>query len=181
MLEIVVPASECYDERTGEFVSVGKDIRLQMEHSLMSISKWEAKHHKAFLSRREKTREEMDDYFRCMTINKISDDSVYSRLTASNLKTIEAYIEDPMTATYMEKDSEGTGPSDTITSELIYYWMVSYRIPSEFQKWHINRLMALIHVCGKKNAPAKKMSKTALAQRNAALNAKRRAAMKTKG
>lgn len=181
MLEIVVPASECYNEATQEFISVGKDVKLQMEHSLISISKWEAKHHKAFLSKRAKTKEEMDDYFRCMTINKVSDPSVFSRLTGENIKAIEAYISDPMTATYMDNDAESQGPKDTVTSELIYYWMVSYRIPSEFQKWHINRLMALIHVCGKKNSPPKKMSKTALAQRNAALNAKRRAAMNSRG
>lgn len=180
MLELVVPGQEYWDEKNEEF-TYDKEVTLQLEHSLISISKWESKHHKAFLSKRIKSQDEMLDYIRCMTINRNVDPKVYNRLTVKNLEEINAYIEDPMTATYTGDDTETAGPKDTITSELIYYWMVSYNIPAEFNKWHINRLMALINVCSKKNSPQKKMSTNAILRKNAALNAQRRAKYGTKG
>lgn len=180
MLELHVPGQEFWDDEKEEF-TYGKDVVLQLEHSLVSISKWEAKHHKAFLSKRIKSQDEMDDYIRCMVINRNVDPSVFSRLTVENLQDINEYIENPMSATYLGNDKETGGPKDTITSELIYYWMITYNIPAEYQKWHINRLMALISVCSRKNSPGKKMSNRAILQKNAALNAKRRAMLGTKG
>ncbi len=180
MLELLVPGQEFWDEK-NEVFSSGKDVTLQLEHSLISISKWEAKHHKAFMTNRMKSQDEMLDYVRCMTVNRNTDPTVYDRLTIENWKMINAYIEDPMTATYLGADKETGGPKDTITSELIYYWMIAYNIPSEYQKWHINRLMALINVCGRKQNPGKKLSSNAILRKNAALNAQRRAKLGTRG
>lgn len=180
MLEITVPATEMFDEAKQEFVNY-KEQTLQLEHSLVSLSKWESKWHKAFLSKREKTAEETIDYVRCMTITKNVDPSVYSRLTRENVDQINKYIEDPMTAVYFPEDKSSGTSGDTVTSELIYYWMISLNIPQEYQKWHLNRLMALIKVCNIKNSPGKKMSKADIMRRNASLNAARRAKMHSNG
>lgn len=180
MLEITVPATEMFDEAKQEFVNYKKQT-LQLEHSLVSLSKWESKWHKAFLSKREKTAEETIDYVRCMTITKNVDPSVYSRLTRENVDQINKYIEDPMTAVYFLEDKSSGTSGDTVTSEIIYYWMISLNIPQECQKWHLNRLMALIKVCNIKNSPGKKMSKADIMRRNASLNAARRAKMHSNG
>lgn len=180
MLEITVPATEMFDEATQEFVNY-KEQTLQLEHSLVSLSKWESKWHKAFLSKKHKTAEETIDYVRCMTITKNVDPSVYSRLTQENVNQINKYIEDPMTAVYFPDDKQSGGGGDTVTSELIYYWMISLNIPQEYQKWHLNRLLALIKVCNIKNSPGKKMSKADIMRRNASLNAARRAKMHSNG
>ena len=180
MLELRVPGQEFWDDEKEEF-TYGKDVVLQLEHSLISISKWEAKHHKAFLTKRINSQDEMNDYIRCMVINRNVDPTVFSRLTVENLQDINEYIENPMSATYLGNDRETGGPKDTITSELIYYWMITYNIPAEYQKWHINRLMALINVCSRKSSPGKKMPNRTILQKNAALNAKRRAMLGTKG
>lgn len=180
MLEITIPATEMYDEETNEFKTL-KAQTIKLEHSLVSISKWESKWHKAFISKRKKTDEETIDYIRCMTLTNDVDPSVYSRLTRDNIEAINRYIEDPMTAVYFqESESEGRN-GDTVTSELIYYWMISLNIPQEYQKWHLNRLMALIKVCNIKNTPNKKMSKSSIMKRNASLNAARRAKLHSKG
>lgn len=181
MLELVIPGDEYFNEATGEF-EYTKDVCLQMEHSLISIAKWEARHHKAYLSRRrDKTYEEMIDYFRCMTINRGVDPTVYDRITTAQMREIEAYLNDPMTATYIPTDNKSGGNSETITAELIYYWMISYNIPPEYRKWHINQLMALINVCGRKNSPPKQRSKNDILRNNARLNAERRAKLNSKG
>lgn len=180
MLEITVPATEMFDEANQEFITY-KEQTLQLEHSLISLSKWESKWHKAFLSKREKTSEETIDYVRCMTITKNVDPSVYTRLTRENVEQINKYIEDPMTAVYFPEDKRTGSSGDTVTSELIYYWMISLNIPQEYQKWHLNRLLALIKVCNIKNSSGKKMSKGDVMRRNASLNAARRAKMHSNG
>lgn len=180
MLQITIPAVELWDERNQEFVST-KEQTLQLEHSLVSISKWESKWNKAFLSSKEKSFEETVDYVRCMTITKNVDPSVYKFLTNENIAEINQYIEAPMTATYfMESDNKKSG-SEKITSELIYYWMITLNIPVEFEKWHLNRLLTLVKVCNIKNSPSKKMSKSEVMRRNAKLNAERRAQLHSKG
>lgn len=184
MLDIVIPASEYYDEVNNEFFYT-KEVELHMEHSLISISKWESKWHKAFMSNRKRTSEETLDYFRCMTINKV-DPEVFNNLTMENIETITDYINAPMTATYMGSsgfEKGGARRGDTTTSELLYYYMIALGIPFECEKWHVNRLLALIHVCEVKNTPAKKrtMSRAELNRRNQALNAARRQKHNTKG
>lgn len=181
MLEIDVPISpEGWDDDKQEFVEP-KTQHLQLEHSLVSLSKWESKWHKPFYSKKELTAEELLDYVRCMTLNKNVDPDVYDHLTEKNVKEIKDYIDDPMTATTFSKEDKGRGNGETVTSELIYYWMIASNIPFECQKWHLNRLITLIRVCGVKNTPPKKRSKRDIMSRNAALNAARRKQMNTKG
>lgn len=181
MLQISIPISpEGWDEEKQEFVEP-QEKTLQLEHSLVSVSKWESKWHKAFLTNNSKTDEEMFDYIRCMTITQNVDPSLYNYLTANNVEQIKAYIEDPMSATIISKGSEGKSNREIVTSELIYYWMISLNIPMECQKWHLNRLLKLIEVCNIKNTPPKKRSKSDIMRSNAALNAARRKQLGTKG
>lgn len=179
MLKITVPGLELYDEEKNEFINY-KDQTLQLEHSLVSISKWEAKWHKPFLSDEDKTLEEIIDYIKCMTITQNVKSDVYDRLTSDNIQTINDYIQDSMTATTFS-DDKNTGKKEIVTSEIIYYWMVTYNIPMECQKWHLNRLLTLVKVCTIKNSPPKKMSNSEIISRNKALNAARRKKMNTKG
>ena len=172
MLYITIPKGEYFDEEKEEFINIGP-WTLQLEHSLVSVSKWEAKHQKAFLGRQEKTEEELIDYIRCMTINKVSDNSVYNYLSVENYYEINEYINNKMSATTISNVNKA--PSrDIITSEVIYYWMVSFQIPFECQKWHLNRLLTLIEVCNVKNNPPKKIPKSELFSRNRALNEARK-------
>lgn len=179
MLKITIPGKEMFDEKTQEFFET-KSYTIQLEHSLVSVSKWESKWNKPFLGKQEKTVEETIDYIRCMTITQNIDPVVYNGLTNENVKVINKYIDAPMTATTFS-DGKGKINNDIITSELIYYWMTALSIPMECQRWHLNRLLTLIRVCNVKNNPPKKMSKRELMQRNASLNAARRAQFNTKG
>lgn len=180
MLQITLPAIEQWNEQKQEFVQT-KEQTLQLEHSLVSLSKWESKWNKAFLSKGEKTTEETLDYIKCMTINQHVDPDIYNALTNEHIDRINAYIEAPMTATTFSETKQGQTNREVVTAELIYYWMIALNIPFECQKWHLNRLLTLIRVCNVKNAPPKKMSKKATAARNAQLNAARRQQMNTRG
>ena len=180
MLTITIPSQELFDEKTNTF-SETKERTLQLEHSLVSLSKWESKWCKPFLNKEEKTLDETIDYIKCMTITQNIDPITYNFLSKDNIKEINEYISAPMTATTFYEDPQGTGKKETVTSELIYYWMIALNIPMECQKWHLNRLLTLIRVCNVKNAPAKKMSKGDIMRRNAALNAARRKQFNTKG
>ena len=179
MLEIVTSPFEFYDEERNEFFTV-KPQQLKLEHSLVSLSKWESKWHKAFLTKQEKTSEEMMDYIRCMTINKV-DPIVYSLLSQKNIDEIQEYIGNPMTATVIKERPGGKKMTDTITSELIYYWMVSFQIPFECEKWHLNRLMTLIRICNVKNQPAENMSRQEILNQNRLLNEARKKKFHTRG
>lgn len=180
MLRITIPADEFWDEVNEEFI-YQKGLTLQLEHSLVSISKWESKWCKAFLGKQEKTEEEILDYIKCMTLTQNVDPEVYSRLTADHYKKINAYIEAPMTATFFSEDKTTQSSRETVTAELIYYWMIALNIPVEFQKWHLNKLLTLIRVCNIKNSPPKRRSKREIMRRNAALNAVRRNRLNSKG
>lgn len=180
MLQLVIPQREEWNETTQEFVYT-KGATLQLEHSLVSISKWESKWCKPFLSKDPKTYEETLDYIRCMTLTQNVDPSIYSRLTVDNVNDVNKYIEAPMTATTIKEQPGHGRSSEVITSELIYFWMISYQIPFECQKWHLNRLLTLIRVCSIKNTPGKKLSKRDIMSRNAALNAARRQQLNTMG
>jgi hypothetical protein len=184
MLQITIPAAvlEEFDEDTNEFVytTIAKEQTLQLEHSLVSLSKWESKWCKPFLSKAEKTSEEILDYIKFMTITQNVKPDVYNRLTTNNIEEINKYIDSPMTATTFTKDNT-KGSREIVTAELIYYWMIALNIPFECQKWHLNRLLTLIRVCNIKNTPPKKMSKRATASQYAQLNAARRKQMNTKG
>ena len=179
MLQITIPAmNDLWDEQNQQFLSV-KETTIQLEHSLLSISKWESKWNKSFINTKDKTEEELMDYIKCMTITKNVDPNVYVCLTAENIQEIVNYINAPMTATTIR--DTGKSNHEIVTSELIYYWMISLNIPVKFEKWHLNRLITLIRVCSIKNQPAKKMSRGEIMQRNAALNAARKKRWNTKG
>lgn len=180
MISIIIPSSEDWDEVNQQFVST-KEQHLRLEHSLVSISKWESKWHKPFYSNKTKTDEEIIDYVRCMTLTQNVSPDVYWHLTKENMDAIVEYIEDPMTATTFTQKNPHGGNGEGVTSELIYYWMITLGIPFECQKWNINRLLTLIRVCNVKNQPSKKMSHRDLMSRNAALNAARRKRLNTHG
>ena len=179
MLEIIIPGLELYNEETNEFTCYD-DVKLELEHSLVSISKWESKWCKPFLDGKDKTLDEIVDYVRCMTINDKVEPDVYDRLTEENLVVINEYIGRPMTATTFNNEKKSTG-REIITSEIIYYWMVSFNIPFECQYWHLNRLLTLIKVCNVKNNPPKKMSQKEILARNKALNDARKKELGTRG
>ena len=180
MLKIEVPATELYDEEKNEFVYT-KATALQLEHSLVSLSKWEAKWHKHFIGRTDISVEEFLDYVRCMTITQNVDENVYRCMTADVIRQIREYIEDPMTATILPKE---TGPKDGrfISSELIYYWLSCYNLPfGECQKWHLNRVLTLINVCSNESSEKKKMPLNDIYAQNRLLNEQRKAKLKTRG
>ena len=181
MLQITIPISpEGWDEVKQEFVEP-KTVVLNLEHSLVSLSKWEAKWNKAFLSKKEMTSEETLDYIKYMTLTQNVDPEVYEHLTVDNIAQIKKYIEAPMTATVISDDKNGKNSREIVTAELIYYWMIALNIPFECQKWHLNRLITLIRVCNIKNQPPKKMSMKDIMSRNAALNAARKKKLNTRG
>lgn len=178
MLTIIVPAQDLFDEAKEEFIVV-KEQKLQLEHSLVSISKWESKWKKPYLTKDKKTLEETIDYVRCMTITQNVNPNVYYALSAENYRDIQAYIEDPMSATTF---SDINKPSrEIITSEVLYYAMFANNVPLECQKWHLNRLLNLLHIFSIKNQPEKKMSRSQILERNRAINEARKAKLKTKG
>ena len=180
MLTILVPESELYDERNNEFIQI-KEQTLVLEHSLVSIAKWESKWKKSYLSNNNKTLEETLDYIKCMTITKNVNPLIYKSLNREALEAIHKYINDPMTATYFyDKEDKPSGPN-TITAEVVYYWMISLGIPMECQKWHFNRLIALIRICNIKSNSGKKMSISEILSRNKALNEERKRKYKTRG
>lgn len=174
MLKITIPSTEHYDEVLDEFI-VTREQTLQLEHSLVSLAKWEAKWRKPFLSKDEKTVEETVDYIRCMTITQNVNHDVYNFVSSGNMKQVQEYIEDKHTATTFSKGNEGPN-REIITAEIIYHWLIALNIPFECQKWHLNRLLTLINVCNIKNTPPKKLGKKEVARRNAALNASRQKA-----
>lgn len=180
MIQITVPATELFDEANQVFINV-EEQTLRLEHSLVSLSKWESRWCKPFLSKKDKTKEEISDYIRCMTLNSNVDPYTYLCLTDENVAAINEYISAPMTATYISEHGSGRSSNEIITSELIYYWMIALNIPFECQHWHLNRLLTLIRVCNIKNQPPKKMGRSALLSRNAALNAARKKELNTKG
>lgn len=179
MLRIVLPAIEEWDEQKEEFVQSDEKV-LQLEHSLVSLSKWESKWHKPFLHTEDMSDEEALDYIRCMTLTQNVPPETYNRITDVHISEIKKYMNEPMTATTFSKDS-GKRNREIVTAEIIYYWMSTLQIPFECQKWHLNRLLAFIRVCSIKNAPAKKMSKKDIMSQNAALNAARRQKFNSKG
>ena len=181
MLKITIPASEQYDELTNTFITI-KEQTLCLEHSLISISQWESKWKKPFLSKDERSNEESLDYVKCMTLNKNVPDEAYLFLTDENMMRIQQYINDPMTATKIYDNSKEQGKVRTITSELIYCWMCELELPVEFEKWHLNRLITLIRLCNiERNPNKKKMSQKEILAQNAAINKARREQLKSKG
>lgn len=186
MLEITIPENEFYDNKTNTFIQT-KETTLKLEHSLLSISKWESKWCKPFYGDEKKGVNEIRDYVRCMTLTQNVAECVYSAIPMQELKKIEKYLEEKQTATvFYDSGSKNIASNHTkrkiVTSEEIYYMMICYEIPFSCEKWNINRLLALIEICAIKSDPkSNKMSKKDIYRNNAALNAARKARLKTHG
>lgn len=181
MLKIEVSVSpEGWDEIKEEFVEPEVKV-LQLEHSLVSLSKWESRWNKPFLTKQEKTDAELLDYIKCMTLTQNVNPDIYFKLSTENIEQIKKYIDAPMTATTFRGDNRGGPNREQVTAELIYYWMIALNIPFECQKWHLNRLLTLVRVCNIKNQPNKKMSKREIMSRHRAINEARRKRFNTKG
>lgn len=180
MLFLIIAEQELFDEKNNQFLYIKSQV-LRLEHSLVSISKWEAKWEKPFLSNSDKSDEEIIDYIRFMTITQNVDDNVYLTITKSQIDEVIEYIGKPMTATRFSNIKESKSSNSYLSSEVIYYLMFSYNIPIECQKWHLNRLLTLIKVFDVKNRQDEKMSLNDIYSSNAELNAARRAKYNTKG
>lgn len=182
MLKIVLPAGEYFDPVNECFIET-KEVTLQLEHSLISISKWESKWCIPFFSKESRTNDQTLDYIKCMIVTpqNITSEQLLS-LTNDQINEVVKYINAPMSASTVKHiNKNGNVRGETVTSELIYYWMIAQGIPMECEKWHLNRLIMLIDICSVKNAPGKKMSKRAVMEQNAALNAARRAKYNSRG
>lgn len=181
MLKITVPGIEKWDESRQEFITT-KETELALEHSLVSVSKWESKWHKYFIGNDDLNREMLLDYIRCMTLTQNVDPDVYYALDENLINKIVDYIKDSHTATWFSEDTKSKTNSRILTSELIYYWMVALQIPFECQKWHLNRLLTLIRVCNEENnQEGKKMSQSEIMRRNKEINEQRKKMLKTHG
>jgi isocitrate dehydrogenase kinase/phosphatase len=180
MLQVTIPGVEYYDEETETFIETKSQV-LSLEHSLVSLAKWESKWKKPFLSNEPRTREESADYVRCMTLTQNVDPEVYDHIPPSVMRQVDDYISDPMTATWFNNRQQRRVNREVVTAEVIYYWMVALNIPFECQKWHLNRLITLVQVCNIKNEPEKKMNRRQILENNRALNEARRQKMQTKG
>jgi len=179
MLRLTIAKDELFNEETNSFVTSGGTV-LELEHSLVSLSKWESKHEKPFLGSDDKTGEQVLDYVKMMIVGDEPPPEVFSRITEDEVDEINAYINAKMSATWFNEKKEKSS-KEIITAEIIYYWMISLGIPFECQDWHLNRLLTLIKVCNYKNAPKKTMSKSDAARQQRELNEQRRSQMGTKG
>lgn len=180
MLDLFVPEKEFWNDEKQEF-SYTKPLTLQLEHSLVSLSKWESKWCKPFLGKDDKTNEQTIDYIRCMTITQHVKPDVYNNLPPEAFVAVKDYINAPMTATWFSERAGAKQNKEVITAEIIYHWMIAQNIPMECQKWHLNRLLTLIRVCAIKNSPPQKMDKKSMRRQNRALNEARKAQLNTKG
>lgn len=182
-LKITIPSGELYDEEENEFIYLS-EVQLELEHSLYSISKWESVTEKSFFVDNITDINDSIEYIKCMTITPDISPDVYNRLTLSNFNTVNEYINAPMSATRLselQKSGGTSGNRDRITSELIYYWMIVCNIPFECDKWHFNRLLALIEICNIKNTPPEKLSEQEFLSKRAAINEERKRKYNTKG
>jgi hypothetical protein len=180
MLRITVPGVEHFDDSTQEFITRG-DVVLELEHSLVSLSKWESIHEKPFLGDSGKTTDEILGYIKVMTLTPEVPEEIFSKLSEGNYKEINEYIDAKMTATWFHDSQQAPRTREIITAEIIYYWMITFQIPFECQYWHLNRLFTLIRVCNIKQSKPKKMSRSEMAARNRELNAQRKTQLGTRG
>lgn len=182
MLEIVIPSTELWDEKNEQFIYTNEQ-KLQLEHSLVSLSEWESRWCKPFIGKKDKTKEQIIDYIKCMTITQNVKDECYDYLTTENIEQIDNYIAKPMTATWFrENKNTANVKRRPITAELIYCWMIAFDIPIQCEKWHLNKLLTLIRVCNEENRPQdKKISKQELMKQHSAINATNRKRFNSKG
>ena len=181
MLRLTIPSGEYFDEETQEF-NFAEETTILLEHSLVSLARWETHWNKPFLSKEKKTKEELIDYVKCMTMTPNVNKDVYDNINDLHLAKVSEYINEPMTATTFREDRSMKHSRDIVTAEIIYYWMVALQIPFDpCERWHLNRLLTLVRVCNIKNQPQKKgVGRDDLARRSK-LNAERKKRLGTKG
>lgn len=180
MLQLKITGGELFDEETQTFTTT-EDVTLNLEHSLLSLSKWESKFLKPFLSNNNKTSEEILWYIRCMIIDNDYNENSILNLSQSNFEEINAYINSPQSATTFGSMPQRGGMSEVITAELIYYWMIAFTIPISCETWHINRLFSLIRICNIKNSKPQKANRNEIAARNRSINEQRKQQLNTTG
>lgn len=180
MLTIIVGQKDVYDEVESSFKKDGGE-QLQLEHSLVSLSKWESIHEKPFLDSEDKSAEEVLSYVDCMVLSKNPPGDLWHKLSEENMAEIHDYINRKMSATWFSEIEPKARNEEKVTSELIYYWMTVFNIPFECETWHLNRLFTLIRICNIKQQKPKKMSRAEIARRQRDLNAQRRAKYGSKG
>lgn len=180
MLELNIDDFELFDEINQEFIAVSS-VTLRLEHSLVSVSKWESKWKMPFLEAKEKTKEQIIDYIKCMTIGQNINPLVYCGIGPKEIRRVQQYIAEEQTATTFSVKDQSRLSNRFVTSELIYYWMTVYNIPFECQKWNLSRLLTLLRIAAIENSPKKKMTKRAIMDQNRSLNRARRAAKRSKG
>jgi len=180
MLTIIVGSTSSFDDKTQQFVETG-GVEIQLEHSLVSLSKWESIHEKPFLGEVDKSPEEILDYVQGMIVTPNPPGDFLQKLSKENLEDINAYIERKMTATWFSEQPGSPRSREVITSELVYYWMTIFQIPFECETWHLNRLFTLIRICNVKQSKPQKMSRAEMTRRNRELNEQRKAQLGTKG
>lgn len=180
MLKIIVLGDEFFNEETETFESVG-DFELELEHSLISLSKWESKYQKPFLTSESKSAEELMFYVECMIVSSKYPDDVIQKFSSKNFIEINRYIDSKESATTFGEMPRTKGRGEVVTSELIYYWMVAFNIPFECERWHLNRLFSLVRICNLKNQKPQKMSRGEIAAKHRELNAQRKAQYNTRG
>ena len=183
MISITVPKGEVFDSENNIFWRVTKDTTIQLEHSLISLQKWEARWQIPFLTSNDKTLEQTIDYIRCMCLTPNVKEDVFYCIPRSEMNRISDYIKNPMTATTIS----GRGPKKSpgkrkiITAEVIYYRMITLNIPSEYKKWHLNQLLMLIQVINAENAPKTKRKKHEIMEEYRAINEANKKKYNTKG
>lgn len=180
MLKVIIQGGETFNEKDETFQDLD-DVIIELEHSLLSLSKWESKYQKPFLSKEKKTAEEIFGYLKCMVVTPGVDLDVLNRLSQKDIEKLQDYIDSSQSATTFGEMPGRRGPGEVITSELIYYWMVAFNIPFETEAWHLNRLFSLIRICNIKNSPPQQLSRHEIAMRNRELNKQRKAELGTSG
>lgn len=185
MLSVEIPSRQVFVDKPDGTTEIEPipGAKIQLEHSLISLRKWESIWHKPFLAKQEKSLDEMISYIQCMTITTGVDPKVYRYLPKETVEEICKYLEDPKTAATFNDKLIGAQKrsNEVVTAETIYWWMISLNIPVEFQKWNLSQLLALIKFVNAKNAPKQKMSANAAAQMRHEANMRNRALYNTKG
>lgn len=180
MLQITLEPLEMYNGQTDELFTIPAET-LNLEHSLASLSKWEAKHEKPFLGKDDKSVEEIISYIECMIVDGETPPQLPARVKQEHVDALGAYMHAKQSATWFTDEPSGGPGRETITAEVIYYWMTVFNIDWQAQYWHLNRLLTLVRVCGAKNEKPKKLGRAAAAQQRADLNAKRKQELGTPG
>lgn len=179
---------ELFDEETNTFLHpVGK--KLHLEHSLLSISKWEAEWEIPFLNT-DKTSEQSLSYIKCCVLDDDFDELLLNTLSDKNILDFNAYLSKGMTAKKIidlrsslsqKRKSRRPASQKALTSEDIYYSMIQFHVWKECEEWPLQRLLSLLQLCSLKSNSTGEMSKSDQAKFYREENARRKAKYHTNG